>query len=304
MKREFWTKKVARIVADIEAGKTPSPVRELYVFGSYAHGAPECRDLDLVVVHDPPAAKLVEELTRKAKASPRNMVERYGAWTFRFDAMMSRVIRRPGEEIDLLIGPDLDNALSAKQIKKEDLCLVWSSVDRDWEGKLSAKVRAHLRGKIWYLCYHENGGRRRPRAGADRHVVKQLAAQINAQLEVGAPAALSFQATSIPELRDRWLQHHEQVFRSSVQTIHRYRTASDHLLRFLEQRPVKQASQFHSSHAEEFVRYLRTIRVFPNGRANTRKAGALRQKVELCPESDTYAVAALHVEWDATAATP
>ena len=133
------------------------------------------------------------------------------------------------------------------------------------------KVQAYLRGKIWYLCYHENGARRRPRVGTDREAAKQLAAQINAQLEVGAPAALSFEAIGILDLRHRWLQHHEQVFRSSVQTIHRYRTATDHLLRFLEQRSVKHASQFHASHAEEFVRYLRTIRVSPNGHANTPK---------------------------------
>jgi hypothetical protein len=29
------------------------------------------------------------------------------------------------------------------------------------------RVQAYLRGKIWYLCYHENGARRRPR---ERHV--------------------------------------------------------------------------------------------------------------------------------------
>ena len=31
-----------------------------------------------------------------------------------------------------------------------------------------------------------------------------------------------------PNLRDRWLQHHELALRSSVQTINRYRTATDH----------------------------------------------------------------------------
>src|SRR5947207_3164301 len=105
------------------------------------------------------------------------------------------------------------------------------------------KVQAYLRGRVWYLCYHENGQRRRPRVGADREAARQLAAQINAQIEVGAPAALSFESVSIPDLRQRWLDHHEQVLRSSVQTINRYRTATDHLLRFLEHRPVRHASQ-------------------------------------------------------------
>jgi integrase len=65
--------------------------------------------------------------------------------------------------------------------------------------------------------------------------------------------------------------HHEQVLRSSVQTIHRYRTATDHLLRFLEQLPVRYASYFHTSHAEEFVCHLRTLQVSPNGHPNTAK---------------------------------
>jgi integrase len=88
-------------------------------------------------------------------------------------------------------------------------------------------------------------------------------------LEVGAPAALSFEPIAIPELRQRWLEHHEHVLRSSVQTIHRYRTATDHLLRFLEQRPVRHAAHLQASHAEEFVRSLRQLRVSPNGHANT-----------------------------------
>lgn len=131
------------------------------------------------------------------------------------------------------------------------------------------KVLGYRRGTVWYLCYHEQGRRRRPRVGADRDAAKQMAAQINGQLEVGAPAALSFEPISIPQLRERWLEHHEHVLRSSVQSINRYRTATEHLLRFLEVRPVKHASLFGVNHAEEFVRHLRSIRISPNGHANT-----------------------------------
>src|SRR5947208_3219718 len=133
------------------------------------------------------------------------------------------------------------------------------------------KVAAYIRGHIWYLCYHDGGQRRRPRVGPCREAARQLAAQVNAQLEFGAPAALSFEPITIPELRRRWLEHHEQVLRSSVQTIHRYRTATDLLLRFLQTRPVRHASLFHPSHAEDFVRYLRTLRVSPNGLPHTAK---------------------------------
>ena len=47
------------------------------------------------------------------------------------------------------------------------------------------RVQAFLCALTWYLCYHENDKRHRPRIGPDREAAKQLAAQINAQLEVG-----------------------------------------------------------------------------------------------------------------------
>jgi site-specific recombinase XerD len=161
------------------------------------------------------------------------------------------------------------------------------------------KVQAYLRGRVWYLCYHENGQRHRPRVGPDREAARQLAAQINAQLEVGAPAALSFEPISLPELRRRWLEHHEQVLRSSLQTINRYRTATDHLLRFLDTRPVRQASQFHTRHAEEFVRYLRALRISPNGHAHTARRPlldkGLRYVLECCRALFNYAAKRRHL---------
>lgn len=161
------------------------------------------------------------------------------------------------------------------------------------------KVRAYLRGQVWYLCYHEHGQRRRPRVGPNRDAARQLAAQINAQLEVGAPAALSFEPIGVPELRQRWLEHHEHVLRSSVQTINRYRTATDHLLRFLVIRPVRHAAHFRSMHAEDFVRHLRGLRVSPNGHAHTAKRPlmdkGLRYVLECCRALFNYAARHRHL---------
>ena len=61
------------------------------------------------------------------------------------------------------------------------------------------RVQVYQRGRVWYLCYHENGQRRRLRVGHDREAARQLAAQTNAQLEVGAPAVLSFEPIAISE---------------------------------------------------------------------------------------------------------
>ena len=157
------------------------------------------------------------------------------------------------------------------------------------------KVRAYRRGKIWYLHYYEAGQRRRPRVGPDRDLARQMAAQINGQLETGAPATLSFEPISIPDLRQRWLDHHEHVRRSSVQTIRRYRAATEHLLAFVRDvRPVRLASDFRSRHAEDFVHCLRSTKVAPNGHPKARKRplrdsgikfilGDLLQPVQLRP---------------------
>jgi integrase len=134
------------------------------------------------------------------------------------------------------------------------------------------QVQVYQRGKVWYLCYHEEGQRRRPRVGPDRAIARQQAAEINSQLESGAPAALSFEPISLAELQARWLAHHEQVRRSSVQTIRRYRAATNHFISFSTGNKVPQiAARFRAAHAEEFVVYLRTIKVSPNGHENTRK---------------------------------
>jgi len=146
------------------------------------------------------------------------------------------------------------------------------------------RVKGSVRGRVWYLCYYEQGRRRRPRVGPSRDQAWQLAAQINGQLEVGVPAALSFEPLSIAELRDRWLSHHEHVRRSSLQTVNRYRTATTHLLRFLQQNPVRLASHFRVSQAEEFVRYLRNLRVSPNGHANSAKRPLLDKGIQFILE--------------------
>jgi integrase len=146
------------------------------------------------------------------------------------------------------------------------------------------RVHGYLRSRIWYLDYFDQGRRRRPRVGSDSSAAKQLAAQINAQLEVGAPAALSFEPINLHKLRQRWLDHHEVVLRSSVHTVNRYRTATDHLLRFLELNPVRHAALFHARHAEEFVAYLRKIKVSPNGHANTTKRPLMDQGLQFILE--------------------
>lgn len=161
------------------------------------------------------------------------------------------------------------------------------------------KVQGYLRGDVWYLCYHEQGKRLRPRVGEEVTAARQMAAQINSQLENNIPAALSFQPITIVELRRRWLEHHEMILRSSVQTVSRYRTATEHLVRFLIQRPVRNTSLFHISHAEEFVGYLRKLKVSPNGHSNTTPRPlmdkGLKYILECCRALFTFALKRRHL---------
>jgi integrase len=156
------------------------------------------------------------------------------------------------------------------------------------------KVKGYLRGKVWYLYYFENGKRLRPRVGADKLAAERVAAQINGQLAGQAPTFFSFEDISIEELRARWLEHHEHVLRSSLATIGRYRTATDHLLKYASaQGWSDQASQLTALHAERFVKYLRSIEVAPNGHPNSPKR-PLRDKgvlfiLETCRAMFTYA---------------
>ena len=52
-------------------------------------------------------------------------------------------------------------------------------------------MRAHRRGRVWYLAYFEHGQHRQPRVGPERDAARQMAAEINGQLEVAASSALS-----------------------------------------------------------------------------------------------------------------
>ena len=162
------------------------------------------------------------------------------------------------------------------------------------------RVRAFLRGRVWYLSYQENGQRRQPRVGPDRQSAKQLAAEINGQLEVGAPSALGFQPISVPDLRKSWLDHHELVRRSSLATICRYRTATQHLIDFVDSvQPVKRVSDFRPQHASEFVRFLRQRKVAPNGHRKARQRplrdAGIKFILETCCSLFNYALRQRHL---------
>lgn len=139
MTREQWMKKLEAIIARIESGEARARIREFYVFGSFARGAPEPNDLDLIVVHDRPGVDvLVPELKDARPYSPDDVQEIFKAER-RFNSAVRKVFRRGSEPMDLMLAGSLDEALGGLiSIPREEVRLVWSETDRNWEANLAA----------------------------------------------------------------------------------------------------------------------------------------------------------------------
>jgi integrase len=119
----------------------------------------------------------------------------------------------------------------------------------------------------WYLYYREGTARVRRRIGPLETEAAQLAAEVNAQLSAGSRSFLSFVPVTIGELRRSFLDDHDQVRHSSIATVRRYRTATLYLERFATTKAP--GLKAHELRVEEFVRWLRSLEVAPNGHPNS-----------------------------------
>ena len=120
----------------------------------------------------------------------------------------------------------------------------------------------------WWIYYREDGKPVRRRAGDELVEAERVASEVNAQLTRAAPTLFSFKPITVGQLVADFLADHEQVRRSSIATINRYRTALEHLVAFMatdsSERPA------HQLDATRFVAFLRSRLVSSNGHANTR----------------------------------
>lgn len=117
----------------------------------------------------------------------------------------------------------------------------------------------------WWIYYRDGTRPIRRRVADSEAEARQIAARINAELTSSSPTLLTFQPISISELRDKFLQHHEHVLRSSVATVRRYRSATQHLVDFAGDLPA------HLLSAERFALFLREKEISPNGHPHTPK---------------------------------
>jgi integrase len=163
--------------------------------------------------------------------------------------------------------------------------------------KRVGRVSYYLHHGGWHLYYQESGESVRKRVADTEEAAARLAAQVNAQLSSGAQTLFSFEPVTVPELRQRFLDHHEHVLNSSLGTVRRYRAATRHLENFAAANGKPTSA--HLIAADRYVCYLRTLKVAPNGHANTRKrllrGKGIRYILEVCRSMYAFAAKKRHL---------
>jgi hypothetical protein len=129
------------------------------------------------------------------------------------------------------------------------------------------RVSLYFHHGAWWLYYRDGGKPVRRRVAQTREEAEPVAAQVNAQLTSGAPTLLAFTPINLTELRQQFLAYHENVLRSSVATVRRYRAATQHLEDFARRQP--KPPQAHEFRPDAFATYLRAVEIAPNGHPNT-----------------------------------
>jgi integrase len=159
------------------------------------------------------------------------------------------------------------------------------------------RVSIYKHRRRWWVYYREHGQPVRRAVADDIQAAEQVAAQINLELSSASPTLFSFQPVSVVDLQRAFIDYHEHVIRSSLATVNRYRTATQHLVNFCvapgNQRPA------HEVDVEAFVRYLRTVRVAPNGHAHSHRRAlrdnGVRYILETCRSLYAYAAKRRHL---------
>lgn len=149
----------------------------------------------------------------------------------------------------------------------------------------------------WWVYYREGGRPVRERIAEAEEDAERIAARINAQLVSGTPTLLAFTPIGIPELREAFLDHHENVLRSSVGTIRRYRAATRHLVDFVAETGA--SGPAHEVRVDRFVAFLRSRRVSPNGHHHSAKRHlrdkGVRYILQVCRSMYGYAQRMRHL---------
>lgn len=131
------------------------------------------------------------------------------------------------------------------------------------------RVSIYLHHGSWWIYFRDGGRQVRRSVANDEAAAERIAAETNAQLTASAPTAFSFKPATLAELQADFVDYHETVLRSSLATVRRYRSATQHLVTFGA--TLGGRTLAHELPAEQFVRHLRTVRISPNGHENSRR---------------------------------
>ncbi len=114
----------------------PARIKGLYVFGSYARGALEPGDLDLVVAHDPIPDTYFKQLQDRHRC---NQVQAILLGWRSVQTTIRRLLVRPGERVQLVCCQRLlDLAGPGKSISLRDIQLIWFPGDSRWKERIAA----------------------------------------------------------------------------------------------------------------------------------------------------------------------
>lgn len=129
------------------------------------------------------------------------------------------------------------------------------------------KVSLYQHHGAWWIYYRERKRPIRQRVSADRSRAEQIASEIHLRLQQGQMAPVLIEECSSSEITSRFLQHHEHVLYSSLNTVTRYKNALQHEAAYLA--TCRSGDRLSKIKVSEFLAYLRQLRVAPNGHSNT-----------------------------------
>lgn len=135
--RKDFTRTLAEMIQTIESDYLPE-VEQLYVFGSYARGALHPFDLDVLVVYRHPEPKC--QTTPTKRCAPKRRSHASHALPVSEDPLRSirNALQRIGERVHLYLSAAVNDFLQCNSnVNREDLVLLWSQADRDWQLKLA-----------------------------------------------------------------------------------------------------------------------------------------------------------------------
>lgn len=138
MHRDKFTEKLTRILSFVDSDSLPARIQKVYVFGSYARGALEPGDLDLIVIHERAKPEYLAAAKRHFEEQDFGDLEASVRAQRKFRNELARSFRKPGERVQVLLSTDLSDFVHpGSRIKDSDLVLLWSESDRNWREKVA-----------------------------------------------------------------------------------------------------------------------------------------------------------------------